>query len=60
MKNWDDPAIKSLNSGVSLPNKPITAVHRSDGSGTTYGFTDYLAKVSPDWKSQVGVGKSVS
>lgn len=60
VKTWDDPAIKALNSGVTLPSKPITAVHRSDGSGTTYGFTDYLSKVSPDWKSQVGVGKSVS
>ncbi len=58
--SWDDPAIKSLNNGVTLPSKSITAVHRSDGSGTTYGFTDYLAKVSPDWKSSVGVGKSVS
>jgi len=60
VKNWDDPAIKSLNSGVTLPSKAITAVHRSDGSGTTYGFTDYLAKMSPEWKSHVGVGKSVS
>ncbi|HEX6348284.1 MAG TPA: phosphate ABC transporter substrate-binding protein PstS [Candidatus Dormibacteraeota bacterium] len=60
IKNWDDPAIKALNSGASLPSKPITVVHRSDGSGTTYAFTDYLGKVSPDWKSKVGVAKSVS
>jgi phosphate transport system substrate-binding protein len=60
IKTWDDPAIKALNSGVSLPSKPITVVHRSDGSGTTYAFTDYLGKVSSDWKSKVGVAKSVS
>jgi len=60
IKNWDDPAIKSLNSGTSLPSKPITVVHRSDGSGTSYAFTDYLAQVSPDWKTRVGVGKSVA
>jgi phosphate transport system substrate-binding protein len=60
IKTWNDPALTALNPGVNLPNKPITVVHRSDGSGTTYGFTDYLAKVSPDWKSGPGVGKSVS
>jgi len=60
IKSWDDPAIKALNSGASLPSKPITVVHRSDGSGTTYAFTDYLGKVSPDWKTKVGVAKSVS
>ncbi|MEP7104323.1 MAG: phosphate ABC transporter substrate-binding protein PstS [Chloroflexota bacterium] len=60
IKNWGDPAIKALNSGASLPSKPITVVHRSDGSGTSYAFTDYLGKVSPDWKTKVGVGKSVS
>jgi phosphate transport system substrate-binding protein len=60
IKTWDDPAIKALNSGVTLPSKPITVAHRSDGSGTSYQFTDYLSKVSPDWKSKVGVGKSVS
>ena len=57
---WNDPAIAALNSGVSLPSKPITVEHRSDGSGTTYQFTDYLAKESPDWKSGPGVGKSVN
>ena len=60
VKTWDDAAIKALNSGVSLPSKPITVVHRSDGSGTTYQFTDYLGKISPDWKAGPGVGKSVS
>jgi phosphate transport system substrate-binding protein len=60
VKTWNDPALAALNPGVNLPNKPITVVHRSDGSGTTYGFTDYLAKVSPDWKSGPGVGKSVN
>jgi phosphate transport system substrate-binding protein len=56
---WNDSALTALNSGVNLPNKAITVVYRSDGSGTTYHFTDYLAKVSPDWKSNVGVSKSV-
>ena len=60
IKTWDDPALTALNPGVTLPSKPITVVHRSDGSGTSYQFTDYLAKVSPDWKSGPGVGKSVS
>ena len=60
IKRWDDPALKTLNPGVTLPSKAISTVYRADGSGTTYQFTDYLAKVSPDWKSQVGVGKSVS
>lgn len=60
IKKWNDPAIVALNSGVSLPNTDITVVHRSDGSGTTYAFTDYLSKVSPDWQSKVGKGKSVS
>jgi phosphate ABC transporter phosphate-binding protein len=58
VKTWDDPAIKALNSGVTLPSKPITVEHRSDGSGTTYQFTDYLSKQSAEWKSKVGVGKS--
>ena len=60
IKNWSDPAITALNSGTTLPNKAITVVHRSDGSGTTYHFTDYLAKVSDEWKSKVGTAKSVS
>jgi phosphate transport system substrate-binding protein len=60
IKNWNDPALAADNSGVSRPNQAITVVHRSDGSGTTYIFTDYLATVSADWKSKVGKGKSVS
>ena len=60
VKTWNDPEIKSLNAGVNLPGKPIAVVHRSDGSGTSYAFTDYLSKVSPEWKSKVGVGKSVA
>src|SRR5215471_20441928 len=60
VKKWNDPAIAALNSGVSLPGTDITVVHRSDGSGTSYAFTDYLSKVSPDWSSKVGKGKSVS
>jgi len=59
IKKWDDPAIKADNPGVNLPATDIAVVHRSDGSGTTGVFTDYLAKVSPDWKSKVGQGTSV-
>jgi phosphate transport system substrate-binding protein len=59
IKTWNDPAIAALNPGVNLPNTPIAVVHRSDGSGTTDIFTDYLSKVSPDWKSKVGRGTSV-
>ena len=57
--NWNDNAIAAANPGVTLPNQDIIVVHRSDGSGTTYIFTDYLAKVSPEWQSQVGKGTSV-
>src|ERR1700704_5433306 len=60
IKTWNDPALTALNSGTSLPNKPITVVHRSDGSGTTFHFTDYLSKVSSEWKTKVGNAKSVS
>ncbi|MGC1342618.1 MAG: phosphate ABC transporter substrate-binding protein PstS [Candidatus Binataceae bacterium] len=56
---WNDPAIVKLNSGMKLPDMPITVVHRSDGSGTTYIFTDFLSSVSPEWKQKVGTGKSV-
>ncbi|HTT71397.1 MAG TPA: phosphate ABC transporter substrate-binding protein PstS [Anaeromyxobacteraceae bacterium] len=56
---WNDPALAKDNAGVKLPDAPITVVHRSDGSGTTNIFTDYLAKVSPEWKQVVGFGKSV-
>jgi phosphate transport system substrate-binding protein len=57
---WNDPSIVTLNTGLSLPDLAITVVHRSDGSGTTSIFTNYLAAVSPSWKSTVGAGKSVS
>jgi phosphate transport system substrate-binding protein len=57
--SWNDPAIAKANPGTSLPNASIVVVHRSDGSGTTYIWTDYLSKVSPDWNSQVGKGTSV-
>ncbi len=52
---WNDPAIAKLNAGVTLPATDIVVVHRSDGSGTTYIWVDYLSKVSPEWKSKVGV-----
>jgi len=58
--NWNDPQIKAINPGLALPDLPIAPVYRADGSGTTYVFTSYLAKVSPDFKSQVGVQTSVS
>lgn len=56
---WNDPRIAASNSGTSLPDKAIVVVHRSDGSGTTYIFVDYLSKVSAEWKQRVGVGTSV-
>jgi phosphate transport system substrate-binding protein len=58
--SWDDPAIKALNSGLNLPAKKITVVHRSDGSGDTYVFTNYLSKVNHQWKSKVGCATTVS
>ncbi len=58
--NWSAPAIAKLNKGVKLPNLAITPVYRSDGSGTTYGFTDYMSHISPTWKSQIGNATSVS
>jgi phosphate transport system substrate-binding protein len=57
---WNDPAIADVNKGVSLPADEIVVVHRSDGSGTTYVFTDYLSKVSDDWKNKVSKGTSVN
>lgn len=57
--NWNDEALQKLNEGVKLPDKKIAVCHRSDGSGTTYIFVDYLAKVSPEWKEKVGVSTSV-
>jgi phosphate transport system substrate-binding protein len=59
IKSWNDPAIKALNPGVSLPSTNITVVHRSDSSGTTQGFTTWLSDVDPTWKSTVGEGKDV-
>lgn len=59
IKSWNDAAIKALNPGVTLPSTPITVIHRSDSSGTTAGFTGFLASVSPEWKSKVGEGKTV-
>jgi len=56
---WNDPALAKENPGVNLPNQPIIVVHRSDGSGTTFIFTDYLSKVSPEWASGPGKGTSV-
>lgn len=59
IKKWDDPAIKALNPDLNLPSASIIVVHRSDGSGTTFGWTNYLSKVSPEWKEKVGEGKAV-
>jgi phosphate transport system substrate-binding protein len=59
ISNWNDPAIAAANPGVKFPSQEIIVVHRSDGSGTTFIWTDYLSKVSDDWKSQVGSGTSV-
>src|SRR5437762_9965721 len=59
IKKWNDPAIAKLNAGVTLPATAMTVVHRSDGSGTTYIFVDYLSKVSTEFKSAVGVATSV-
>lgn len=56
---WNDPAIARLNPGMNLPDVKITVVHRSDGSGTSFNFTNYLSKVSPQWKSVVGAGTAV-
>jgi phosphate transport system substrate-binding protein len=60
IKKWNDPKIAATNSGIKLPDKDIVVVHRSDGSGTTFIFTDYVSKVSPEWKSKVGTNTSVS
>lgn len=59
ISKWNDKAITAVNPGVNLPDKDIIVVHRSDGSGTTFIWTDYLSKVSPDWKAQVGADTSV-
>ena len=57
---WNDPAIVALNAGVKLPDATIAPVRRADGSGTTFGFTNYLSKVSPEWKDKVGEGTAVN
>jgi phosphate transport system substrate-binding protein len=57
--NWNDPAITKVNPGVNFPNQPIIVIYRSDGSGTTFIFTDFLSKISKDWASSVGKGTSV-
>jgi phosphate transport system substrate-binding protein len=59
ISKWNDKAITSANPGVTLPDKDIIVVHRSDGSGTTFIWVDYLSKISPEWKSQVGADTSV-
>ena len=60
IKKWNDPKIMALNAGVRLPDQDIVVVHRSDGSGTTYIWTDYLSKISPEWKAKVGTNTSVN
>src|SRR5260370_4262789 len=60
IKKWNDPKLTTLNPGVKLPDQDIVVVHRSDGSGTTFIFTDYLSKVSPEWKSKAGNNTSVN
>ncbi|MCH4151750.1 MAG: phosphate ABC transporter substrate-binding protein PstS [Sphingobium sp.] len=59
IKNWNDPKIAALNPGLGMPNLPITVVHRSDGSGTSFLFTTYLSSQSPEWKNEVGGNDSV-
>lgn len=59
IKVWNDPRLTRLNSGMVLPSTPITVVHRSDSSGTSFQFTSYLSQVSEDWKTSVGAGKTV-
>ena len=60
IKKWNDPELQKANAGAKLPDNEIVVVHRSDGSGTSFVFTDYLSKVSPEWKSKVGANTSVS
>jgi phosphate transport system substrate-binding protein len=60
VKKWNDPKIVALNPGVTFPDQEIVVVHRSDGSGTTYIWTDYLSKISPEWKAKVGTNTSVN
>jgi phosphate transport system substrate-binding protein len=60
IKKWNDPAVTGLNQGVKLPDRGITVIHRSDGSGTSFIWTSYLSKASPEWKSKVGEGTAVA
>ena len=60
LKKWNDPRIAEINPGIKLPNTAITVVHRSDGSGTTYIFSEYLSKISREWKDKVGASKSLA
>jgi phosphate ABC transporter phosphate-binding protein len=60
IRNWSDPAIREFNHGVTLPNAEIVVIHRADGSGTTFAFTDFLSKTNPEWKAVVGSGTTVS
>jgi phosphate transport system substrate-binding protein len=60
IKKWDDRAIKASNPGIALPDKNIVVIHRSDGSGSTFAWTDYLSKISPEWKEHVGANTTVS
>jgi phosphate transport system substrate-binding protein len=57
---WNDPRLKKINKGANLPDEQITVIHRSDGSGTTYNFSDYLSRVSSEWKSKVGRGTALN
>jgi phosphate transport system substrate-binding protein len=59
VKTWNDPAIAKLNAGVNLPNQAISVVHRSDGSGTTFLFSNFLSKANPEWKATIGEGTAV-
>ena len=60
IRRWNDPSIRSANKGVALPNADITVIHRSDGSGTTYAWSDYLSKTNSEWKTLVGTGTSLT
>ena len=60
IKEWDDPAIRSVNADLNLPHMPIIVVHRSDGSGTTYNWVDFLAKSNAEWRNKIGVGLTVN
>ena len=59
LQKWNDPALQALNPDIKLPDATITVVHRSDGSGTTFNWVNYLSKVSPEWRDKVGEGTSV-